>query len=67
MSRKSARRRRAEARIAQPYMTKIGEACARGAFPPGAVADVIIRHDDWCPKLRGGLCTCNPDLEVIYR
>lgn len=69
MNARQARRRWAEANLQQPYVTKIVEAHARGVISsaPGTVNDIWVYHDDDCPKLRGGLCNCNPDLEVIFR
>ena len=67
MNARQARRRRAEQHFAQPYVAKIVEAHARGVYPPGQFSETWVRHDDDCPRLRGGLCNCNPDLEVIYR
>lgn len=68
MSARSARRRRAEAYLSQPYVAKLNMAIEAGAIPliPGAVAHLDVKHDGWCPKLRGGLCRCQPDLEVRW-
>ena len=35
-----------------------------GAFERGKVYDVAVLHDDWCPKLSGGTCACQPDLRI---
>ncbi len=32
------------------------------AAPAGSVSIVEVSHDDWCPKLHGGLCRCEPDI-----
>ena len=57
-------RARAKARLGQPYLTK--QLAAVAADPslarPGTVTIVRVLHDDWCPKLAGGLCRCDPDL-----
>ena len=43
-------------------------ASIRHAKPnPGTVTVVTLYHDDDCPKLRGGECRCNPDLELLKR
>jgi hypothetical protein len=33
-------------------------------IPPGELVQLVIRHDDGCPALEGGPCTCRPDLEI---
>lgn len=30
----------------------------------GGVYMMTCYHDDWCPKLKGGECRCNPDLKM---
>ena len=46
------------------YMRRILGAYRVGAIPPG-VADVTVRHDDWCALLAGrGPCDCEPDIEI---
>lgn len=32
---------------------------------PGEVVEVVMRHDDDCPRLRGGACRCEPEVEVV--
>jgi hypothetical protein len=32
---------------------------------PGEIAIVNVRHDDDCPRLRGGECRCVPDIEAV--
>jgi hypothetical protein len=33
---------------------------------PGEIAQLIVRHEHWCPLLtRGGTCTCAPDIELV--
>jgi hypothetical protein len=29
---------------------------------PGTVGLVMVAHDDWCPKIKGGPCRCDPDV-----
>lgn len=33
----------------------------------GTIQMLNYYHDEWCPKLKGGECCCNPDtkLEVL--
>ena len=48
------------------YAKRLAQLWRSGRLPamPGTVSTVRIYHDDWCPKLRGGLCSCQPDLEL---
>ena len=48
----------------QPYVRPLRELVT---VKPGEVRHVTIYHDTGCPRLRGGLCTCEPDLEVLNR
>lgn len=32
---------------------------------PGEVAQVVVAHDSDCKQLRGGACTCAPDVTVV--
>ena len=50
----------AKAQCGQPYMEPLLEAGLTA--PAGSVSIVEVSHDDWCPKLRGGLCRCQPDI-----
>lgn len=47
--------------IRRNYLRKIDPA----KLKRGELTHLIIRHDDWCPFLRGGDCTCNPDVEYV--
>lgn len=47
------------------YITPLLEAQSTGYFPPGTVTTVEVRHDDDCPRLDGGLCTCLPDIDLV--
>ena len=49
--------------LKQPYIKKI--LFMRGQLRPGRLVRVDIRHDDWCPALRGGLCSCSPDVALL--
>jgi hypothetical protein len=46
----------------EAYIPKLLTAMA-GA-KSGKASIVIIRHDDWCPKLAGGPCRCDADVVV---
>jgi len=50
----------ARARRGQPYLAQV--IAAGQSLPPQSVSIVEVRHDDWCPKLAGGLCRCEPDI-----
>ena len=52
----------AKARNRQPYMR--GLATIGATQPRGSLVIVDVGHDDWCPRLRGGLCRCDPDIVV---
>ena len=47
----------------QPYLQPLIKH-ARSIAKPGMVTVVTLRHDDDCPKLRGGVCVCEPELEI---
>ena len=50
----------AKARQRQSYIAPVIE--AGQALPSGSLSIIEVRHDDWCPKLAGGICRCQPDL-----
>lgn len=66
---KRAERRRAVRYLRQPYIERLNRAIADGALLtlPGVVIEVAVAHDDWCSKLRGGACACDPDITAEYR
>ena len=33
---------------------------------PGDVVQVVVAHDSDCAALRGGACTCSPDLTAQF-
>ena len=68
MSGRAARRARALAYLRQPYIRAISRARANGAIPtvPGTHGTIAVYHDEGCPRLRGGLCSCQPELEVRW-
>ena len=43
------------------YLKDVLKAGAKVAGQPGAFY-IEVQHDDWCPKLKGGSCNCNPDV-----
>lgn len=49
------------------YYKPILEAHAAGVFRPGTLSDIYVLHDDWCGKLKGGECRCNPDISVSFK
>lgn len=49
-------------RTRQPYISDAVR--LTGDLSPGTIATATVRHDQWCPRLRGGLCRCRPDVEV---
>ena len=34
---------------------------------PGTVHEMRVSHDNWCLILKGGVCSCNPEVELIDR
>jgi len=48
----------------QGYVKAIDQAVRSGVLPTATsvVYEVTVGHDDWCPKLKGGLCNCEPIL-----
>ena len=50
----------AKARRGQSYVARVIE--AGQSLPAESVSIIEVRHDDWCPKLAGGLCRCQPDI-----
>lgn len=55
---------RAKALMRQPYITKQLQALSTDPTlaAPGTLTIGTVFHDEWCPKLSGGLCRCDPDL-----
>jgi len=52
-----------KARRGQPYIESL--LAAGATLPRGSVSIVEVLHDDWCPKMRGGLCRCQPDIVIL--
>jgi hypothetical protein len=48
--------------VSERYVEREVAAFESGRIPRGRVALVNVAHDDWCPKLTGGACTCDPDM-----
>jgi hypothetical protein len=38
-----------------------------GGLERGALVLLDYGHDDWCPKLDGGACRCDPDVVATVR
>lgn len=50
------------------YVAKVDELAKKLKLGPGQVAEIDIRHDDWCPLLTDhGPCTCDPIVSVRPR
>jgi hypothetical protein len=32
---------------------------------PGTVHEMRVSHDSWCLIFKGGVCSCNPTVELI--
>ena len=47
------------------YQDRIMQAFATGKIraPSGGPLVVTVMHDDGCPALNGGECTCDPDVK----
>jgi len=60
--RRQLERAAANARQRQPYITPVIE--AGQSLPAGSLSIIEVRHDDWCPKLVGGICRCAPEIET---
>ena len=60
-------RTRAKAFRRQRYLQQLAETDP-AQFQPGTITIAHIAHDDWCPKLNGGLCRCEPSIafETVY-
>lgn len=47
------------------FQVKILELVESGKITRGQMANLDIRHDDWCDRLNGvGPCNCDPDIQV---
>lgn len=57
-------RERVKAALRQPYLERQLAAVSAdpSIAPPGHVSIASVLHDDWCPKLTGGLCRCDPEI-----
>jgi hypothetical protein len=49
-----------KAYLRQPYLVR--QLADAKTFPRGRVTIANVYHDDWCPRLRGGLCRCDPEI-----
>ena len=47
------------------FQVKILELMQSGVLKKGDLANLDIRHDDWCSRLKGiGPCNCDPEIQV---
>jgi hypothetical protein len=46
------------------YLDKLAALHRLGAFKPGTVTRTEIYHDGWCPRLSGGVCSCDADVRI---
>jgi hypothetical protein len=49
-----------KAYLRQPYVAR--QLANAKTFPRVRVTIANVYHDDWCPRLRGGLCRCDPEI-----
>lgn len=49
------------------YLKKLNKLVEKNPdqFSGGKLLINHIYHDDWCKALKGGICNCDPDLEII--
>jgi hypothetical protein len=52
--------------MAGNYVQKVFEAARAARVGAGDVVKANIYHDDNCPRLRGGCCTCDPDVRLEW-
>lgn len=57
--------RPAEEWVQHHYARRFLEVAKEGVLEGGKVFVANIRHDDWCAIWGGGLCNCDPDIEVV--
>ncbi len=53
--------------MSPPYLVQILALHAAGHLRRGRVHHIDVLHDDWCPRLRGGDCRCDPELVLDGR
>jgi len=51
------------AKESKGYMGKI--LAASNLAKPGKIYVTKILHDDWCEKLKGGECNCDPEIKMV--
>ncbi len=61
MSKKSKKKK--PKRYRHSYIPKVKRLVKSGQLHPG-VHVVDVTHDDRCPRLRGGICDCDPEVSV---
>jgi len=54
----------AEKWVRHNYSARLLELAAEGVLEEGKGYITEIRHDDWCAIWGGGICNCDPDIEV---
>ena len=47
------------------YLSRLLAVVAGYPLTPGAVVEVNALHDDDCPFLRGGECSCDVEVELV--
>jgi hypothetical protein len=47
------------------YIEKIIKFAGEQKIGPGVVAHVQVKHDNDCPKLRGGVCRCEVEVSLM--
>jgi hypothetical protein len=47
------------------YLAKFMEEIKRNPLRTGSISRISIAHDDWCKFLIGGVCNCNPDVQIL--
>lgn len=45
------------------FITKVEQLVDQGKILPG-YSMVEVQHDDWCDYREGGLCNCDPDINL---
>ncbi len=48
----------------EPYLKAAFEAMEAGLLEPGGMTIANIRHDAWCNIYHGGICNCDPEIEI---
>lgn len=51
-------------RYKHSYVSKVTRLAKSGQLPKGEVVHIDVIHDDGCPRLRGGRCSCDPEVSA---